>query len=200
MSGGAANRHAVKLDSRNAHTDGNALPFLAADADAFVELEIVAYHADVLQRFRSVADERRAAHGAREAAIFDQVACGCSEDEVAGGDIHLSAAEISAVEPARDRTDNVGGIAVAGQHERVGHARHGDVLVIFTAAVAGGGVAEQPAGQLVGQIPAQESVFDEHILLTGNTFVIPIERAPPISDGAYVNHGAYLNGTLMPHT
>src|ERR1035438_2496547 len=50
----APHRHAIDPDGRDAHAHRHALPLLAANADAFVQLQIVAHHADVLQRFRSV--------------------------------------------------------------------------------------------------------------------------------------------------
>ena len=101
--------HAVDLDGRDADADRHALPFLAADADAFVELEIVAHHADVLQRFRTVADQRGVAHRPRDLAVLDQVAFGRGEDEIAAGDIHLAAAEVRAVEALRDGADDLFG-------------------------------------------------------------------------------------------
>ena len=94
-------------------------------------LQIVAHHADVLQRFGAVADQRGVAHRARELAVLDQVAFGRREDEIAAGDIHLAAAEVGAVEALGDGADDLFGIALAGQHEGVGHARHGDVLRSF---------------------------------------------------------------------
>ena len=89
--------HAVDAHGRNAHAHRHALAFLAADADAFVELQIVAHHADVLHRFGTVADQRRVAHRPRELAVFDQIAFRRGEDEVAARDIDLAAAEIGAV-------------------------------------------------------------------------------------------------------
>ena len=67
-------------------------------------LQIVAHHADVLQRFGTVADQRRVAHGPRELAVFDEIAFGGGEDEVAAGDIDLAAAEGRAVESLAARS------------------------------------------------------------------------------------------------
>ena len=103
----------VDLDGRDADADRHALPFLAADADAFVQLQIVAHHADVLQRFGTVADQRRAAHRPRQLAILDQVALGRREDEVAAGDVHLAAAEVRAVQALWDGADDLFRIAFA---------------------------------------------------------------------------------------
>src|ERR1017187_2145206 len=160
---GAPNRHAIDPDGRDAHAHRYALPLLAANADAFVQLQIVAHHADVLQRFRSDADQRGVAHGARHAPAFDEIAFRGREDEIAAGDIYLAAAEIGAVEALGHRADDLLGIAFAGQHERVGHARHGDVRVALAAAAAGLRGAGEAARKLVLQIAAQDAVLDEHI-------------------------------------
>ena len=49
----APDRHAIDLHRRDADADRHALPFLPAHADAFVELQIVAHHAYVLERLRA---------------------------------------------------------------------------------------------------------------------------------------------------
>jgi hypothetical protein len=54
----APHRHPIDLDRRNAYADGHALPFFTARPDAFVEPEVVSDHADVLQGFRPVPDQR----------------------------------------------------------------------------------------------------------------------------------------------
>ncbi len=62
----AAHRHAVDPHRRNPDAHRHALTFLAAHADAFIQLQIVAHHADVLHRLRPVADQRRVAHRPRQ--------------------------------------------------------------------------------------------------------------------------------------
>ena len=185
-----ADRHAVDVHGRNADADRHALAFFAAHADAFIELQIVAHHAHVFQGFRAVADQRGSAHGAGQLAVFDQIAFARREDEIAAGDIHLAAAECRAVEAARHRADDVRGIAFARQHKRIGHARHGDVLIAFAASVAGRRRLRDAAGKLVLQIAAQDAVFDQHILLRRHAFVIHVERTAAAADGAVVDHGA----------
>ena len=54
----APDGHPINLDRRNAHADGHALPFFTARPDAFVEPKVVSDHADVLQGFRPVPDQR----------------------------------------------------------------------------------------------------------------------------------------------
>src|SRR5471032_2429529 len=56
----AANGHAVHAQGRLADADRHALAFLAAHADARIELHVVAYHRDAVQHFRTVADQRGA--------------------------------------------------------------------------------------------------------------------------------------------
>src|SRR5437868_3496005 len=54
-----ADGHLVDFDGRDADAHGDALAFLAAGADAFVEPQVVADHADVFQRLGTVADQGR---------------------------------------------------------------------------------------------------------------------------------------------
>ena len=104
----------IDLDGRNADAHRHALAFLAADADAFVELQIVAHHAHVLQRLRSVAGEHGAAHRPRDMAVLDQIAFRRAEHEIAAGDVHLAAAEIGAIQAARvDRIMSSGSLSPA---------------------------------------------------------------------------------------
>ena len=151
----------------------------------------------VLQSFRPVADQRGVAHRTRELAVLDQVALGRGEDEVAAGDVHLPAAEVGAVEALRHGADDLFGIALARQHEGVGHARHGDVRVAFAPAAAGRIRRQDAAGELVLQIAAQHAVLDQHVALRRVPFVVHIERAAAARDGAVVDDGAELAGHLL---
>ena len=54
--------------------------------------------ADVLERLRPHADERRALHRPADLAVLNQVRLAHLEDEVAVGDVHLAAAEVRAVQ------------------------------------------------------------------------------------------------------
>src|SRR5262249_9498997 len=156
-SGAPSDGHAIDLDRRNAHTHGHALPFLAARADAFVELEVVAHHADVLQRLGPVADQGGVAHRAPEPAVLDHVPLRCGEDEIAAGDIPLPAAEIAAVHALRHRADDLFGVAFAGEHEGVGHTRHRNVCVALAPSTTGRFGLEQRTRKLVLQVPAQHA-------------------------------------------
>src|SRR5690349_9439477 len=62
--GRPADRHFVNANGGDAYADRDALSFLSADANAFIERKIAAHHAHVLQRLRPVADERCALHRA----------------------------------------------------------------------------------------------------------------------------------------
>ena len=66
------------------------------------------------ERLDPVADERRAAHRRGHLPALDQVALGDAEDEVAGGGLHLAAAERDRVQPALDLADQLLGRGVPG--------------------------------------------------------------------------------------
>src|SRR5260370_12775406 len=119
-----SHRHPIDLDGRNSHAHGHALPFLAADADAFVETQVVAYHAHILQGLGTVADERGVAHRPRQPAVFDEVALGSRKYEVAARNVHLSAAEIHAIESLRNGPDDIGGLSFPPPREGVGPLAH----------------------------------------------------------------------------
>ena len=80
----------------------NILSFFAANADAFIEFQVVADHADIAQGLGAVAYQGGIAHRARELAVLDQVAFRRRENEITAGDIDLPAAEIHAVNAFRD--------------------------------------------------------------------------------------------------
>ena len=63
----AAHREPVDAQRGLAHAHRHALPFLAAGADAVVELEIVAHHRHAREHVGAVADERGALDAARRA-------------------------------------------------------------------------------------------------------------------------------------
>src|SRR4051794_8582831 len=80
--------------------DGHALSVLAAHAGPGVE--VVADRVDAAEHLGTVADELRGAHRSRDLAVLDEVRLGDAEHEVAGRGVHLSAAELHAVEPELD--------------------------------------------------------------------------------------------------
>jgi len=81
---------------------------------------------------------------------------------------------------------------VAAQHVGVGHARHRNGGVAFTPAVAGGRHAHQARIQRVLDVALQDAVFDQHVALRSVAFVVDVQRAAAIRDGAVVEHGHAL--------
>ena len=74
--------------------------------------------------------------GLGDLAVLDQVRLGDAEHEVAGRGIDLAAAELHAVDAVVDAADDVVGIGLAFEQERVRHAHHRQVLVRLAATVA----------------------------------------------------------------
>src|ERR1700751_3726128 len=97
-SGGAADRHLVDTQRRLTDAHRHALAFLAAHADARIELHVVADHADEFERFRPAADQRRALDRVGDLAVFDHVRLGGREHELAVRDVDLAAAEVHRVQ------------------------------------------------------------------------------------------------------
>src|ERR1700722_13490495 len=102
LSSRAAYGHLVELDCWHANADRDALPVFAAGSDAFIHLEVVADHGDVLQRLRPVADQRGIANRGGDFAVLDQVSLRRREDKLSVGDVDLAAAEVDRVEAALD--------------------------------------------------------------------------------------------------
>src|SRR5690606_25790129 len=87
----------VELDGWHADADGDALAVLATRPHAVGQLEVVADHAHGRQRLGAVADQVDALEWRPELAVFDQVALGQREHEVAVGDVDLAAGELLGV-------------------------------------------------------------------------------------------------------
>src|SRR5512139_3506284 len=104
---GSAHGQAVDADRGQSHTDGDGLSVLAAGANALVELQVIANHADALQDVRPVSDQRGALHRATDLAVFNQIRLAGREDELPVGDVDLAAPEIGRVETALDRAHDV---------------------------------------------------------------------------------------------
>src|ERR1700728_2402973 len=93
ISGGAAHGERIDAQRRLAHAHRHALAVLAAGADAIVELQVVADHGHARQHVRTVADQGRALQRRADAAVLDGVSLARRKYELAGGDVHLAAAE-----------------------------------------------------------------------------------------------------------
>src|SRR5262245_39209883 len=130
--GRSAHSHAVDFHRGNAYAHRHALTILSAGSHALIQLQVVADHTDVFKSFVTVPDQRRSPHRRCDLSVFDQVAFRSRKYEVATGDINLPTRKRRAVEAFRHRANDLLGIAVAGEHVRIRHARHGDMLVTFT--------------------------------------------------------------------
>src|SRR6185295_15985792 len=90
---GSPDRDPVHAQGRLADADRHALAVLAAGADAGVELQIVADHADAMQIARAVADQHRALDRRADLAVFQSVGLGALEHVFTGHNVDLPAAE-----------------------------------------------------------------------------------------------------------
>ena len=82
-SGCAADGQAVDAQGRLADAHRHALAFLAAGADAGVELHVVADHGHARERIGAVADDGRALDRVLDLAVFDPVGFAGREHELA---------------------------------------------------------------------------------------------------------------------
>jgi len=97
----------------NAHPHRHALAFLAADAHAFVQPQVVAHHADVLERLGTIAMSVALRTGRVSLPILDEVALGGREDRSCRWwIIQPGRRRIHAVESLGNRADNVFGLAL----------------------------------------------------------------------------------------
>src|SRR5690606_36032596 len=112
QSGRPADGQAAHQQGRLADARGDALPRLAADADALVDRHIIADAGDFRQHARAVADQRCALDRVAQLAILDLVRLGAAEDELARHDVDLSAAEALGENAGLDAAQQLGGIVV----------------------------------------------------------------------------------------
>src|SRR6202140_5779274 len=117
----AADRESFDPERRLADADGDAVSTLAAGSNTVVELQIVADHRDARQHVRTIADQGRALEGRAHAAVLDGIRLARREHELAGGDIHLAAAEIDRVNAPLHRADDFLRRMRTGPHVGVGH-------------------------------------------------------------------------------
>ena len=186
LSAGAADSHFVEFNGGHAYAYGDALSSFAAGANAFVEFEVVADHGDVLECFRPIADQGGVFNRGGDHTVFNEVGFGSGENELAIRDVDLAAAEVDSVEATLDAADDVFWFIFAGQHVGVGHAGHGNALVVFTAAGAGVGCAGETGGEFVSEIALEDTVLDEDSFLGGRAFVINVEGAPASGHGPVI--------------
>ena len=104
VTGGSAHGELGDPQRRLTRRDRHALAVLAARTGPGVE--VGADRVDEPQRLGAVADELRGAHRLGDLAVLDHVRLGDPEHEVAGGGVHLPAAERDAVEPVLGVADD----------------------------------------------------------------------------------------------
>src|SRR6185437_5243903 len=195
----AADGDAVDAQRRLADADRHALAVLAAGADAAVECKVVADHRHAVQVGRSVADQHRALDRRPDLAVLDAIRLGTLEHVFARGDVDLAAAEMHGVDAVLDRGEDFAGIAIAGQHVGVGHARHRHVGETFAAAVAGRFHAHQARVLPSLHEADKDAVFDQHGAAGRRALVVDRQRAAACRHGAVVNDGNALRGDLLAH-
>src|SRR5471032_1297726 len=166
---------------------------------ATVQRQIVTDHRHFAHGFRPVADQRRAFDRGGNLAVFDQVRLAGGEHELAAGDVHLTAAEVGAVDAAFHRGDDFCRGAFARQHVGVGHPRHRQVRVGFTTTVTGAGHAHQARVELVLHVAFEHAVFDQRGALGRGDFVIDAQRATTTRQGAVIDDGAELGRNHLAH-
>src|SRR3984957_13751050 len=196
---GAAYRNTVDAQGGLADADRDALAVLAAGADAVVELEIVADHRYPMQVGRPVADQHGALDRRADFAVLEPIGFGALEHVFARRDIDLAAAEIDGVDAVFHRGDDLAGVAVAGQHVGVGHARHRHVGETFAPAVARGLHAHQPGVLAVLHVADQRAILDQHGAIGRRAFIVDRQRAAAQRHGAVVDDGYTFRGDLLSH-
>src|SRR5262245_20677553 len=190
---------AVDADRRQADAHRHGLAVLAAGAHALVELQVVADAGDPRERLRAVADQRGALDRRRDLSVLDQVGLARREHELAVRDVHLTAAERHGIETVLDRLQDLAGVVLPGEHERVGHARHRRVGVRLAPSIAGRLHAHEPGVEPVLHVAGEDAVLDQDGAPGRRTLVVDVERAAAVGDRAVVDHRDQLGGDLLAH-
>src|SRR5262249_27417405 len=102
LSARPTDRDAVHAQRRLPDPDRHALAVLAAGADALVERQIVADHADAVEIRRPVSDQHRPLEGSADFTVLNPVRLRALKDVLARRDIDLAAAEIDRVDAVLD--------------------------------------------------------------------------------------------------
>jgi hypothetical protein len=90
------------------------LPQVPMPGSSFMSLPIMP---DAGQRVGAVADQHGALDRRPDLAVLDPVGLGAGEDELAGGDVDLAAAEGDGVDAVLDRGEDFRRVGRAGEHE-----------------------------------------------------------------------------------
>ena len=78
-------------------------------------------------------------------------------------------------------------MSITGQHKGVGHARHGQVRIGFSATVTGDRYAHQSSIKAILQVATKHSVLDEDIACGGVALIVHVQRTPAIRQAAIVD-------------
>ena len=196
-SGGASNGQAVDAQGGLPDTDGDALAFFAAGANSGVELKVVTDHGDAGEGIGPVADDGGAFDGVLDFAVFDPVGFRGGKYEFATGDVDLTSAEIGGIKSFFEGGDDFLGVFVATQHEGVGHAGQWCACIAFAARIACGFCFHQAGVEGVAEVAFQDSVFNEDVALCGCAFVVDVQGATAVGNGAVVEDGDARGGNTL---
>ena len=101
-----------------------------------------------------------------------QLCASALEDEIAGGDVNLPAAEIRGVNAVFQLGEHFAGVALSAQHKCIGHARHDGMGETFAPTIACGLNAHKPRILAILHIANEDSVFNQCCALGGRAFII----------------------------
>src|SRR5216684_6609964 len=195
----SADRDAVDAQRGLADADRHALAVLAASADAGIEREVVADHAQARERIGTVADQHRALERWADLAVLDPIGFGALEHELAGRDVDLAAPETHRIDAVLHRREDFRRITLAREHIGVGHARHRHVGVALAAAVAGRPHVHQPRILPILHVADEDSVLDQDRAVGRRALIIDGKRATPPGHGPVVDDGDTLGGDALAH-
>src|SRR5580765_5582756 len=99
----AAHRNAIQTQGRLADADRDALAFLAADADAGIELHVITDERNTVEYVRAVTDQGGALDRVGNPAVLDHISFAGGKHEFAIGDVNLTAAEIDGIQTVLHR-------------------------------------------------------------------------------------------------
>ena len=135
------------------------------------------HHRHFGEDLRPIPDQRGSFHRGRDLSVLDEVGFAGGEHEFPVGDINLPTAERDGIQPFFHRPDDVLRIRFPGQHESIRHPRKHHALVILTPTVAGQGNPHEAGVELIGDIPAKDTLFDERRAAGRRSFIVHIQRA-----------------------
>ena len=182
------------------NTDGHPLTLFAAIPHAGIECHVVAKAADLLKGGGAIADQGGALHRRTDLAILHPVGLGAGEDELAIGDVYLTAAKADGPDTIRHVPDEIFGGCVTAQHIRVGHSRHRRMCKALASTVAGGFDSHQAGVLAILHVADQYTVLDQRGFLAGRALVINGDGTAAVRDRAIVQHGDTGEAMRLPNS